>query len=159
MPDIEALKRRACEAVDRWSGELVETADWIHAHPELGHQEVEASKRLADILATNGAQVEMGTAGMETAFKAVLAGSSAGPTIAVLAEYDALPKLGHGCGHNLIATSASWAGLALTDVLPDLAAPVWVLGTPAEESAAKNAGGKVHMVKEGIFHDVITLYM
>src|SRR5215207_985390 len=154
MPDIEALKRRACEAVDRWAGELVETADWIHAHPELGHQEVEASRRLADILATNGAQVEMGTAGMETAFKAVLAGSGDGPTIAVLAEYDALPKLGHGCGHNLIATSALGAGLALTDVLGDLPGSVWVLGTPAEESAAKNAGGKVHMVRAGIFDDV-----
>jgi amidohydrolase len=154
MPDIEALKKRACEAVDRWAGELIETADWIHAHPELGHQEFEASKRLADILATNGAQVEMGTAGMETAFKAVLAGSNDGPTIAVLAEYDALPKLGHGCGHNLIATSALGAGLALTDVLGDLAGSVWVLGTPAEESAAKNAGGKVHMVRAGIFDDV-----
>jgi amidohydrolase len=154
MPDIEALKKRACEAVDRWAGELIETADWIHAHPELGHQEIEASKRLADILATNGAQVEMGTAGMETAFKAVLAGSNDGPTIAVLDEYDALPKLGHGCGHNLIATSALGAGLALTDVLGDLAGSVWVLGTPAEESAAKNAGGKVHMVRAGIFDDV-----
>ena len=152
--DTAALKRRACEAVDRWAGELVETADWIHAHPELGHQEFEASKRLAEILATNGAQVEMGTAGMETAFKAVLAGSSDGPTIAVLAEYDALPKLGHGCGHNLIATSALGPGLALTDVLGDLPGSVWVLGTPAEESAAKNAGGKVHMVRAGIFNDV-----
>ena len=152
--DTAALKRRACEAVDRWAGELVETADWIHAHPELGHQEFEAAKRLAEILATNGAQVEMGTAGMETAFKAVLAGSGDGPTIAVLAEYDALPKLGHGCGHNLIATSALGAGLALTDVLGDLPGAVWVLGTPAEESAAKNAGGKVHMVRAGIFNEV-----
>ena len=96
----------------------------------------------------------MGTAGMETAFKAVLAGSGAGPTIAVLAEYDALPKLGHGCGHNLIATSALGAGLALTEVLGDLDGSVWVLGTPAEESAAPNAGGKVHMVRAGIFDDV-----
>lgn len=152
--DITALKRRACEAVDRWAGELVETADWIHAHPELGHHEYEASKRVAEILATSGAQVEMGTAGMETAFKAVLAGSSDGPTIAVLAEYDALPQLGHGCGHNLIATSALGAGLALTDVLGELPGSVWVLGTPAEESAAKNAGGKVHMVRAGIFNDV-----
>jgi amidohydrolase len=152
--DTAALKRRACDAVDRWAGELVETADWIHAHPELGHQEFEASKRLAEILATNGAQVEMGTAGMETAFKAVLAGSGDGPTIAVLAEYDALPTLGHGCGHNLIATSALGAGLALTDVLGELPGSVWVLGTPAEESAAKNAGGKVHMVRAGIFDDV-----
>jgi amidohydrolase len=154
MPEIEALKRRACEAVDRWAGELVETADWIHANPELGHQEHQACRRLADILASAGAQVEIGTAGMDTAFKAVLAGSGDGPTIAVLAEYDALPKLGHGCGHNLIATSALGAGLALTDVLGELPGSVWVLGTPAEESAAPNAGGKVHMVRAGIFDGV-----
>ena len=92
LPDIGALKRRACEAVDRWSGELIETADWIHANPELGHQEYQASKRLADLLSTAGARVEMGTAGMETAFKAVLEGSGDGPTIALLAEYDALRK-------------------------------------------------------------------
>ncbi|MGE3908635.1 MAG: M20 family metallopeptidase [Chloroflexota bacterium] len=154
MPDIASLKRRVCDSVDRWAGELIETADWIHANPELGHQEFQASKRLADILATAGAQVEMGTAGMDTAFKAVLAGSGDGPTIAVLAEYDALPKLGHGCGHNLIATSALGAGLALTEVLGDLPGSVWVLGTPAEESAAPNAGGKVHMVQAGIFDHV-----
>ena len=101
----------------------------VHANPELGHQEYQASKRLADILGTAGANVEMGTAGMETAFKAVLPGSSDGPTIAVLAEYDALPKLGHGCGHNLIATSALGAGLALGEVLGELPGSVWVLGT------------------------------
>jgi amidohydrolase len=154
MSDIAALKQRACAAVDRWAGELIETADWIHAHPELGHHEHEAARRLAEILATNGATVEMGTAGMETAFKAVLAGSSPGPTVAVLAEYDALPQLGHGCGHNLIATSALGAGLALTDVLGELAGSVWVLGTPAEESAAPNAGGKVHMIRAGTFDGV-----
>jgi amidohydrolase len=154
MPDVEALKRRVCEAVDRRAAELIETADWIHAHPELGHHEFEASKRLADRLSEAGAEVEMGTAGMETAFKAVLLGSSEGPTISVLAEYDALPKLGHGCGHNLIATSALGAGLALSEVLGELPGSVWVLGTPAEESAAMNAGGKVHMVRAGVFDDV-----
>lgn len=154
MPDVEALKRRVCEAVDRRAAELIETADWIHAHPELGHLEVEASKRLADRLSEAGAEVEMGTAGMETAFKAVLLGSSEGPTVTVLAEYDALPKLGHGCGHNLIATSALGAGLALSEVLGELPGSVWVLGTPAEESAAPNAGGKVHMVRAGVFDDV-----
>jgi amidohydrolase len=154
MADLEDLKRRVCDAVDRRAAELIETADWIHAHPELGHQEHEASKRLADRLAEAGADVEMGTADMETAFKAVLPGSSDGPTVAILAEYDALPGLGHGCGHNLIATSALGAGLALSEVLGALDGAVWVLGTPAEESAAKNAGGKVHMVRAGTFDDV-----
>jgi len=97
----------------------------------------------------------MGTAGMATAFKAELGGkSSKRPRVAILAEYDALPGLGHGCGHNLIGTSAIGAGLALSEVIPDLEGSVWVLGTPAEESAAPNSGGKVHMVNAGIFSDV-----
>src|ERR671939_654759 len=95
----------------------------------------------------------MGTAGMATAFKAEL-GRAPRPRIAILAEYDALPGLGHGCGHNLIATSAIGAGLALKDVIDQLEGSVWVLGTPAEESAAPNAGGKVHMVKAGVFDQV-----
>ena len=154
MPDVEALKRRACEAVDRHAPELTAAADWIHAHPEIGHQEVEASKRLAEMLSAAGARVEMGTAGMATAFKADLGSGEARPRIAILAEYDALPKIGHACGHNLIATSAIGAGLALKDVLPELDGSVWVLGTPAEESAAPNSGGKVHMVNAGVFDDV-----
>jgi amidohydrolase len=97
----------------------------------------------------------MGTAGMTTAFKAQL-GKNKGehPRVAILAEYDALPGLGHGCGHNLIGTSAIGAGLALEEVAPDLPGSIWVLGTPAEESAAPNSGGKVHMVNAGIFDDV-----
>jgi amidohydrolase len=155
MPDVQELKRRACEAVDRHAPELMATADWIHAHPELGHQEVESAKRLADLLRKADVPVEMGTAGMATAFKAELPGRNAGrPRVAILAEYDALPNLGHGCGHNLIGTSAVGAGLALKDVLPELDGSVWLLGTPAEESAAPNAGGKVHMVNAGVFDEV-----
>ncbi len=155
MVDVKKLKQRVCDAVDRRAPELIETADWIHAHPELGHQEVEASKRLAGMLEGAGIPVEMGTAGMATAFKAVL-GNPAGarPRVAILAEYDALPALGHGCGHNLIGTSAIGAGLALNDVIPELPGSIWVLGTPAEESAVPNSGGKVHMVNAGVFNDV-----
>lgn len=155
MADLHELKRRACEAIDEHAGELTELADWIHAHPETGHQEVEASRRLSELLRSGGAQVEMGTAGMQTAFKAELPGGSGGrPRVAILAEYDALPALGHGCGHNLIGTSAVGAGLGLHAVLGELPGSVWVLGTPAEESAAPNAGGKVHMVNAGVFDEV-----
>jgi len=155
MVDVKKLKQRVCEAVDRRAAELIETADWIHAHPEIGHQEVEASKRLAGMLETNGIPVEMGTAGMATAFKAELGDNKhERPRVAILAEYDALPGLGHGCGHNLIGTSAIGAGLALKEVVPELPGSIWVLGTPAEESAAPNSGGKVHMVNAGIFNDV-----
>src|SRR5689334_7352764 len=152
--DVKQLKQRVCEAVDRHAAQLIETADWIHAHPEIGHQEVEASRRLAGMLESEGIPVEMGTAGMATAFKAELQGCGTGPRVAILAEYDALPGLGHGCGHNLIGTSAIGAGLALKEVVPELPGSIWVLGTPAEESAAPNSGGKVHMVNAGVFEDV-----
>jgi amidohydrolase len=150
---VEQLKRRVCEAVDRNAARLIEAADWIHAHPEIGHQEVQAAQRLTELLEQAGIESEMGTAGMATAFKAQL-GSQDRPRVAILAEYDALPGLGHGCGHNLIGTSAIGAGLALKEVMQDLPGSIWVLGTPAEESAAPNAGGKVHMVKAGVFDAV-----
>jgi amidohydrolase len=153
--ELDTLKQRVCEAIDRRAAELVETADWIHAHPEIGHQEVQAAQRLSELLRSAGMKVEMGTAGMATAFKAELPGSNAArPRIAILAEYDALPGLGHGCGHNLIGTSAIGAGLALQEVMTELSGSVWVLGTPAEESAAPNSGGKVHMVNAGVFEEV-----
>jgi amidohydrolase len=153
--NVQQLKERVCAAVERRAAELIETADWIHGHPEIGHQEVEASKRLTGLLQAAGIPVEMGTAGMATAFKAELGGEPAPrPRVAILAEYDALPGLGHGCGHNLIGTSAVGAGLALTEVIQHLPGSIWVLGTPAEESAAPNSGGKVHMINAGIFADV-----
>ena len=79
MVDVKKLKQRVCEAVDRRAAELIETADWIHAHPEIGHQEVEASRRLSGMLRAAGIPVEMGTAGMATAFKAELARATARP--------------------------------------------------------------------------------
>src|SRR5215831_5815446 len=149
------LKQRVCEVIDQRAALLIETADWIHAHPEIGHQEVEASRRLSGLLQSAGISVEMGTAGMATAFKAELGGNKATrPRVAILAEYDALPGLGHGCGHNLIGTSAVGACLALKVVVGNLDGSVWVLGTPAEESAAPNSGGKAHMVNAGVFNDV-----
>jgi len=92
---------------------------------------------------------------MATAFKGEMHGRGGPrPRVAILAEYDALPGLGHGCGHNLIGTSAIGAALALQEVMPELPGSVWVLGTPAEESAAPNSGGKVHMVNAGVFEEV-----
>ncbi len=153
--DVQQIKARVCEAIDRRSAELREAADWIHAHPEIGHQEVQAAQRLSEMLRSAGLQVEMGTAGMATAFRAELPGrDGARPRVAILAEYDALPGLGHGCGHNLIGTSAIGAGLALQEVMAELQGSIVLLGTPAEESAAPNSGGKVHMVNAGVFEDV-----
>src|SRR6202158_1211135 len=152
---VAQLKNRVCEPIARRPAQLIETADWIHGHPEIGHQEVEAARRLSGLLESAGIPVEMGTAGMATAFKAELGGERAErPRVAILAEYDALPGLGHGCGHHLIGASAFGAGLALAEVIKELPGSIWVLGTPAEESAAPNSGGKVHMVNAGVFADV-----
>ena len=143
--ELTRLKQRVCDEIDRRAVELCSVADWIHANPEIGHQEVQAAQRLCDLLRGAGITVETGTAGMATAFRAELAGRDGRPCIAILAEYDALPGLGHGCGHNLIGTSAIGAGLALREVMPELSGSVLLLGTPAEESAAPNSGGLIQI--------------
>jgi metal-dependent amidase/aminoacylase/carboxypeptidase family protein len=81
VSDVQQLKQRVCEVIDRQAAELIATADWIHAHPEIGHQEVEASKRLTKLLTSAGYQVEMGTAGMATAFKAEMPGANGRPRV------------------------------------------------------------------------------
>src|SRR5262249_57744817 len=102
--DKEALKQAACRIVDQLAEPLIRTSDWMADHPELGLQEVEAARRLTGLLDEFGAEVERGIAGLPTAFAARLPGGRPGPRVALIAEYDALPDVGHGCGHNLIAT-------------------------------------------------------
>jgi amidohydrolase len=151
-----APKRRLAAAVDAARDEILDLSHRIHADPEVAFEEEHAAGWVADVLARHGYAVERPAGRLATAIRATRAGGrgGAGPRIGILAEYDALPGLGHGCGHNLIGTSAVGAGLALQEVLPKLDGSIWVLGTPAEESAAPNAGGKVHMVNAGIFEDV-----
>jgi amidohydrolase len=120
----------------------------IHDNPELGFQEVKAASWLSDYLKSNGFSVERNIAGLSTAFRAVYGEGK--PKIVVLAEYDALPGIGHGCGHNIIAASAVGAGVASKIVVDNLGGSIIVLGTPGEE----NFGSKIDMVKAGIFDDV-----
>lgn len=150
MRDVDKLKQRVVDKVDAWRDELVRIADTIHANPELAFEEFESVALLSGTLEENGFAVERGVAKLETAFVATLRGQEGGPTVAFLAEYDALPNLGHACGHNLIGTAAVGAGLALKAVLPDLAGTIQVIGTPAEEGG----GGKAIMVEAGIFGGV-----
>jgi amidohydrolase len=150
METIEMIKAQVCDEVNAWRDRLVDIADWICAHPELGFEEHGAVARLTGILEENGFRVERGVVGLETAFVAARSGREGGPTIAFLAEYDALPELGHACGHNLIGTAAIGAGLAMRAVLPELAGMIQVVGTPAEESG----GGKAIMVDAGLFEEV-----
>jgi amidohydrolase len=150
MNEIEQLKKRVIDDIDSRREQLVGIADMIHANPELGFEEFESAALLSRTLEEGGFSVERGAAGLETAFVATLGGPDQGPTIAFLAEYDALPGLGHACGHNLIGTAAVGAGLAMKTVLPDLTGRIQVIGTPAEEGG----GGKVLMVDAGVFSGV-----
>jgi amidohydrolase len=146
----ETLKAQAVAAVDAMRGELEALSERIHAHPELAFQEVQAAEWLAAELSRHGFVVETGIAGLPTAFRGTFKGQEGGPTIAILAEYDALPQIGHGCGHNIMGTAAVGAGIAASRVIGELKGTVVVLGTPAEEGG----GGKVIMVKEGIFDGI-----
>ena len=139
------------QAIDELRGELVETSLDIHAHPELNYEEHHAAAVLADSLERHGFLVERGVGGVETAFRATIEGGrGSGPTVALLAEYDALPDIGHGCGHNLIAISNVGAGLGAKAAMESLGGRLVVLGTPAEEGG----GGKIRMLDAGVFDGV-----
>ncbi|MGE6613219.1 M20 family metallopeptidase [Peribacillus sp. NPDC076916] len=143
-------KERIEQAIEERDAELGEIALKIHANPELSFQEQKAVEWLTAPLIQAGFQVEKGIVNLETAFRATWEGTQGGPTIALLAEYDALPEIGHACGHNLIGTAAVGAALALKDSCPDLPGRIVVLGTPAEE----DGGGKIIMCQKGIFDDI-----
>ena len=149
------LDQRLLDAIDEQRGLIFEVADAIHAHPEIGYQEVFASDLLTCVFSEQGFQVERGVCDMPTAFVARLDSDRPGPTVAFLAEYDALPNLGHGCGHNLIAASTVAAGVGFKPVLAETGGRVVIFGTPAEEGG----GGKVPMVRAGLFHDVDAVMM
>jgi amidohydrolase len=139
------------QAVEELREELVETSMDIHAHPELNYEERHAAAVLADSLERHGFKVERGVGGVETAFRATIEGGRGdGPTVALLAEYDALPDIGHGCGHNLIAISNLGAGLGAKAAMESLGGRLIVLGTPAEEGG----GGKIRMLDAGVFEGV-----
>ena len=145
-----ALDRKALDlCVDELSQELSSLSRRIHANPELCWQEHQASTWLGDRLERElGAAVERGVGGLPTAFRARIGKGS--PKIAILAEYDALPDIGHACGHNLIAGSALGAFLALARQAPLLQGSVEIIGTPAEEGG----GGKIKLLEAGVFAGV-----
>jgi amidohydrolase len=146
-----AYARHVTQAVEALRRELTDISLDIHAHPELNYQEHHAAQVLADALERHGFKVERGVGGVETAFRGVIEGGNGdGPTVALLAEYDALPGIGHGCGHNLIAMSNLGAGLGLKAAMGSLPGRVIVLGTPAEEGG----GGKIRLLDAGVFKDV-----
>ena len=151
MPELSPEKRLLLDEIENISAQMKDIASAIFDEPEIGYQEFKSSARLADFLEANGFRVERNLLDMPTAFHAV-AGSEAGPKVAFLAEFDALPGLGHACGHNLFGMAACGAAVALARHLP--AGSVHVFGTPAEEGNVKNAGGKVPMSDAGLFDDM-----
>jgi amidohydrolase len=146
--DLSAAKERLRAAVEERADLLVDASHQIHEHPELNYEEHFAHDLLTGILADEGLEVERHAHGLDTAFVA-RAGTS-GPTIAVLCEYDALPGIGHACGHNIIATAGLGAGLAAASLAEELGGRVVVIGTPAEEGG----GGKILLARDGAFEGI-----
>ncbi len=145
--DAKAGAREQGETI---RGDLIDLSRRIHAHPELGFEEEKASAWLCEFLADAGFSVEREACGMPTAF---IARRGHGPLhIAVCAEYDALPGIGHACGHNIIAAMSAGAGVAAARVADDVGLTISVIGTPAEEVG--NDGGKIRLIEKGAFDGV-----
>src|SRR6185437_6226957 len=145
--DAKAGARERLKTIEKG---LVELSHRIHAHPELGFEEERAAAWLCETMADAGFAVERGVCGIPTAFAAR---AGAGPLhIAICAEYDCLPGIGHACGHNIIAASAVGAAIAAAKVAGDAGLTITLLGTPAEEIC--NAGGKILMLERGAFKGV-----
>lgn len=144
-------QQAALDAIDTASDDLRALSLDIHAHPELGYEETHAHAALTNYLEGAGFEVERSAHGLETSFRA--SAGSGGPVIAALCEYDALPEIGHACGHNLIAISGVAVGLGLRAALreAEVGGTVLVLGAPAEE---RGGGGKIRLIDAGAFEGV-----
>ena len=129
---------------------LADISDYIYNNPELGNEEYKAVEALTTFLKEHDFKVEASIAGMDTAFKATFDSGKPGMTIGYLCEYDALPKIGHGCGHNMIGVMSAGAGVVLSKVLHEIGGKVIVYGTPAEETN----GGKVILAEAGVFDEL-----
>ncbi|HET9017771.1 MAG TPA: amidohydrolase [Thermomicrobiaceae bacterium] len=150
MAERAELQRRIIAAIDANRDRIIEVAETIRTHPELGYEEVMASNLLATNIRQEGYEVEKPLADIDTAFRASLHGRRDGPIVAVLAEYDALAGIGHGCGHNLIGASGMAAAIGMAAVMDELPGIFEIIGTPAEEGGA----GKILLQRAGVFDDV-----
>lgn len=148
------LRQRVIARIESEREALVALSLAVHHDPETAYEEHRASERIASFLGERGFDVTRPYGGLDTAFRAEAAGRD-GPTIAILAEYDALPDIGHGCGHNLIAMIGTAAAVGVSEVIRDLDGRVAAIGTPAEEGG----GGKVALVRAGAFADVAAAMM
>ena len=147
LSGLQAAKTQACAVVDELAGDLVAVSHQLHAYPELAWHERHSAALLASALDRGGLRTEVGAYGLPTSF-AGRAGTG-GPLVVICCEYDALPELGHACGHNVIAAAGLGAGLALAALADRLGGRVTVLGTPAEEGG----GGKIVLAGRRAFAD------
>jgi len=147
---ITETKSVVREAIQALRPQLIDLSQRIHSHPESQFHEHRAAQWLCEMAAAAGFRVQRPIGELETAFRATYAGAGDGPTVAFLAEYDALPKLGHGCGHNLIAAASLGAALGLRQVMDSLSGTAQLIGTPGEEGG----GGKVILAQAGVFDGV-----
>ncbi|MEY2582677.1 MAG: hypothetical protein QOE09_2526 [Ilumatobacteraceae bacterium] len=146
--NVEEIKVAVCAEVDRLADQLLHASHEIHAHPELNFEEHFAHDLLVDQLRTSGLETTEHAYGIATAFEA--SAGEQGFNVAVLCEYDALPGIGHACGHNVIATAGLGAGLAAAAVAEQAGGTLRIMGTPAEEGG----GGKIEMARRGAFEQV-----
>ncbi|MFD1039924.1 M20 family metallopeptidase [Virgibacillus byunsanensis] len=153
LSNLEQIKSSLLNNIDENKDLYLKTSHDIHENPEIGNQEFFASNVLTTILHNEGFEVEKGVAGHETAFLARKKGKKAGLTIGFLAEYDALPQIGHACGHNIIGTTSVAAAIALSKVIDEVGGELVVLGTPAEEGGP-NGSAKGSFVKAGLVSDI-----
>ncbi|UWD48339.1 M20 family metallopeptidase [Clostridioides difficile] len=153
---MEELKLKIKEDIKLLSDEkkvsFEKVSKFLFENPELAFEEFKSQKALCDLLEESGFNVTKGVGGLETSFEAVYSNGAGGKTVAFLAEYDALPGMGHACGHNIISTSSVGAGIILKEIIKryDIEGTVKVFGTPAEE----RVGGKITMIREGVFKGV-----
>ena len=140
-------KEKVKASLDKLIPSLEEVSDWMYENPELGFEEYKTSKHLINYIKSNGLEVKNPVGGLDTAFSSSI--GTSGPLVVLCVEYDALPEIGHACGHNIIATASIGAGIALKEVVEDLNIRVKILGTPAEEGG----GGKIVLLDEGEFED------
>ena len=147
MANYEELKEKIFKAVEENLPEMIECNDDIADHPEVSSQEYRTSQKLVDLLRAHGYEVEYPYAGLDTSFKAVYGPDNHKHKVAVLTEYDALPEIGHACGHCVSGSISILAGLATKDIQDELDCDIHVLGTPNEEVD----GAKCTMVKQGVF--------
>lgn len=146
-------KQEILDYIENKKYDYVEISHRIHERPELGNEEIFASRTLIDQLRANDFEIETDIAGHATGFIATYQSEKEGPTIGYLAEYDALPGLGHACGHNIIGTASVLAGIALKQVIDHVGGKVVVLGCPAEEGG-ENGSAKASYVKAGVIDDI-----